>query len=64
MTLTEFIKSHDKAILAIDRLRNLLGDEGFIGALDFVADIENHMKQADFEYLDWMQYLATEEENE
>lgn len=26
MTLTEFIKSHDKAILAIDRLRNLLGD--------------------------------------
>ncbi|KXU02860.1 hypothetical protein SCODD09_00104 [Streptococcus constellatus] len=64
MTLTEFIKSHDKAILAIDRLRNLLGYEGFIGALDFVADIENHMKQADFEYLDWMQYLATEEENE
>lgn len=64
MTLTEFIKSHDKAILAIDRLRNLLGHEGFIGALDFVADIENHMKQADFEYLDWMQYLATEEENE
>ena len=64
MTLTEFIKSHDKAILAIDRMRNLLEDEGFIGALDFVADIENHMKQADFEYLDWMQYLATEEENE
>ena len=57
-------KSLSNRSYSFEEWRNLLGDEGFIGALDFVADIENHMKQADFEYLDWMQYLATEEENE
>lgn len=60
MTLTEFIEGHDKAILAIERLRNLLKDEGFEGALEHITDIESHLKLAEFEYLNWMQYLTEE----
>lgn len=64
MKLVEFIKSHDGAILAIERLKNILilENEEFIGALECVADIENHLKLFEIEYLDGMQYLATGEE--
>ena len=60
--LVEFIKSHDGAILAIERLKNILENEEFIGALECVVDIENHLKLVEIEYLDGMQYLATGEE--
>lgn len=62
MKLVEFIKSHDGAILAIERLKNILENEGFTGALECVTDIENHLKLVEIEYLDKMQYLATGEE--
>lgn len=62
MKLVEFIKSHDGAILAIERLKNILENEGFTGVLECVADIENHLKLVEIEYLDGMQYLATGEE--
>lgn len=62
MKLVEFIKSHDRAILAIERLKNILENEEFIGELECMADIENHLKSFEIEYLDGMQYLATGEE--
>lgn len=62
MKLVEFIKSHDGAILAIERLKNILENEGFTGTLEYVTDIENHLKLVEIEYLDEMQYLATGEE--
>lgn len=61
MTLLEFLDSHDKAILAIERLKNILEDEGFKGALEDVADIERHLKSAEFEYLGYIQYLTEED---
>ena len=48
--------------MAIERLKNILENEEFIGALECVADIENHLKLVEIEYLDGMQYLATGEE--
>lgn len=60
MTLTEFIEGHDRAILAIERLRNLLKDEVVEGVLEHITDIESHLKLAEFEYLNWMQYLTEE----
>ncbi|HFU4463298.1 TPA: hypothetical protein ACGO9X_000562 [Streptococcus suis] len=61
MELTKFIESHDKAILAIEKLGEILEDNGFTGALDYITDIENHINLVETDYLEEMQLLATGE---
>ncbi|MFM0794297.1 hypothetical protein P7J53_01905 [Streptococcus suis] len=61
MELTKFIESHDKAILAIEKLGEILKDNGFTGALDYITDIEKHINLVETDYLEEMQLLATGE---
>ncbi|HFI0944017.1 TPA: hypothetical protein ACGO1F_000270 [Streptococcus suis] len=62
MELSKFLESHDKAILAIEKLGENLEDNGFTGALDYITDIKKHINLVETDYLEEMQLLATGEQ--
>lgn len=57
MTLDEFLKSHDQALIAIERLKKMLRATEDTESLVSVITIERHLTLLETDYIDFQMFL-------